>query len=104
MLTNLFLQNFNISFSYFALKVSDDHSQSSEPNRPSLRKALSLPPDTIRKKIEPAAKSLSPEETIASLESKLEDMKKTKDMLEDERVGLLDTICKQDQQVLIRSY
>jgi len=80
-------------------EVSDDHSQSSEPNRPSLRKALSLPPETLRKKIEPASKSLSPEETIASLESKLEDMKKTKDMLEDERVGLLDTICKQDQQL-----
>ena len=79
-----------------------DHSQQSDQGqvRPSLRKTMSLPPEALRKMAESAAKPTTPEETIASLESKLEDMKKTKDVLEEERVSLLDTICKQDQQVL----
>ena len=60
---------------------------------------MSLPPEALRAKLETPAKPTTPEETIANLESKLEDMKKTKEVLEDERVSLLDTICKQDQQV-----
>ena len=85
----------------FILKVSDDTSQPSEKGqiRPSLRKTVSLPPEGLRKKIETVVKPTTPEETIASLESRLEDMKKTKEVLEEERVSLLDTICKQDQQV-----
>lgn len=84
--------------------MSDDHSQpSSESGRghSSLRKTISLPPEALRKKSEASAKPITSEETIANLESKLEEMKKTKEMLEDERVSLLDTICKQDQQVFI---
>ena len=61
---------------------------------------MSLPPEVLRKRIEATEKPVTPEEKIANLENKLEDMKKTKEMLEDERVGLLDTICKQDQQVI----
>ena len=76
-------------------------SDSSGYAKRALRKTISLPADAMRSKPEVPVKTSSPAEAIANLESRLEDIKKTKDVLEEERVGLLDTICKQDQQVWI---
>ncbi|XP_065054248.1 golgin subfamily B member 1-like isoform X2 [Rhopilema esculentum] len=84
-------------------EISDDYQSDRKgengQTRPSLRKALSLPSEALRRKVEPPAKPSTPEEIIANLESKLEEMKRTKEVLEDERVSLLDTLCKQDKQV-----
>ena len=67
--------------------------------RSPLRKTLSLPVESNRRKVEAPGKPSTPDEVIANLEMKLEEIRKTKEVLEDERVSLLDTICKQDQQV-----
>ena len=88
-------------------QISDDYQSDRKgengQTRPSLRKTLSLPSEALRRKVEPPAKPSTPEEIIANLESKLEEMKRTKEVLEDERVSLLDTLCKQDKQVKLMS-
>ena len=75
------------------------HSSDNGSTRSPLRKTVSLPIDSNRRKVEAPGKPSTPDDVIANLEMKLEEMRKTKEVLEDERVCLLDTICKQDQQV-----
>eukprot|EP00794_Sanderia_malayensis_P014379 gene14379-15877_t len=75
------------------------NSDTSGQGKRSLKKALSLPVEALRLKAKDVVRPSSPSEIIANLEGKLDDMKKTKEIMEEERLGLLDTVCKQDKEI-----